>query len=230
MTREERDRRRAGINGAVPFGLALIAVGVILILDNLDLVDASALLAGWWPVALIVAGLWWSVTGAPLSGLFVIAVGVLLLATTQDVVDVELGNLIFPALLVIVGGALLQAGWKVRSARVSMASVTSGWPRPGSAPGEPSATAVFGDARLIVSDDGADLDRRLVTATAVFGDVSIEVPAGWRVVDNLTRVLGDVSIPRDQPHYPESPTVEVHGLCIFGDVTVRYVDLTEGAR
>ena len=230
MTREERDRRRGRINGAVPFGLALIAVGVILMLDNLDLVDAAELFAGWWPVALIVAGLWWSVTGAPLSGSFVAAVGVLLLATTQDVVDVELGNLIFPALLVIVGGALLQAGWKVRSARVSMASVAAGLQRPAASQGEPSATAVFGDARLIVTDDGADLDRRLVTATAMFGDVSIEVPAGWRVVDNLTRVLGEVSIPRDQPDYPESPTVEVHGLCIFGDVTVRYVDLTEGAR
>lgn len=230
MTREDRDRRRDGINGAVPFGLALIAAGVILILDNLGVVDAAELFAGWWPVAVIAAGLWWLVTGAPLSGLFVTAAGSLLLATTQDVVDVELGNLIFPAFLVVVGGALLQAGWKVRSARVSMASVTAGLQRSAAGPDGPSATAVFGDARLIVTDDGEDLDRRLVTATAVFGDVSIEVPAGWRVVDNLTRVIGEVSIPRDQPDYPESPTVEVHGLCIFGDVSVRYVDLSEGAR
>lgn len=226
----ERDPHRVRGNGAVPFGLVLIAAGAVLVLDNLDRVDASALFEGWWPVAVIVAGLWWLVTGAVVSGSFVTAVGVLLLATTQDVVDVELGNLVFPAFLVVLGGALMQAGWKVRSAQESMASVAVGSMGALAAAGEPSATAVFGDARLIVSDDGADLDRRLVTATAVFGDVSIEVPAGWRVVDRLTRVLGDVSIPRDQPDYPESPIVEVHGLCVFGDVTVRYVDLTEGAR
>ena len=230
--------RPRSVNGAVPFGLALIAVGVLLTLDNLAVLDAADLLAGWWPVAVIVAGLWWLVTGAPLTGLIVAVVGLLLLATTQDVVEADVGSLIFPVLLVIVGGGLLQAGWRVRTARVAVAGTASdagtgrGRAATASAVGasERSATAVFGDARIAVHDTGADQRHVLVTATSVFGDVRIEVPPGWRVIDRVSRVLGDVSVPHDQPDDPDAPVVEVHGLVVFGEVSVRATDRMKGPR
>ena len=230
-------RRLRSVSGAVPLGLALIVVGVLLTLDNLAVLDAAELLAGWWPVAVMVAGVWWLLTGSPLTGLIVTVIGLLLLATTQDVVEADVGSLIFPVLLVIVGGGLLQAGWRVRTARITVGTASSvGAGRAGAkasdAVGESqrSATAVFGDARIAVYDDGADHRRVLVTATSVFGDVKIEVPPGWRVIDRVGRVFGDVSVPRDQPDDTEAPVVEVYGLVVFGDVTVRASDRMKGPR
>ena len=252
-----RSRR---VDGAVPFGLALIVLGVLLALDNLEVVDASDLLAGWWPVAVIAAGLWWTVTGAPVSGLATAAVGGLLLAATLELVDLPLARLILPGILVVVGGSLLQAGVHLRTAQVGAASQGGAAGPDGAVAQEgvggngslgrtsaasdagrpsggrerqlagPSATAVFGDARLVLGDDGHDADRLVVTTTAVFGDVRVEVPSGWRLEDHLTRLLGEVTLPTVQPSYPEAPVVVLHGLVALGDVRVRYAELEEGGR
>lgn len=175
MDQEERGGGRwARIDGALPFGLALIVLGVLLALDNLE------------------------------------------------VVDVPFGRLVVPGLLVVVGGGLLQSGLRIRSARLEVAES-------GAAAG-PAATAVFGDARLVIGEGGADPGRVVATATAVLGDVSVEMPAGWRIEDRITRLLGDVTLPSTQPTSSESPVVELHGVVLFGDVQVRYVDLAEGGR
>ncbi len=230
-TQDQRTRRGGGrLDGAVPFGLGLIALGGLLALDNLEVLDAGALLAGWWPVALLVAGLWWLVTGSPVLGGVILVIGALLLASTQELVEVELGRLVFPGLLVVVGGGLLQAGIRVRRARFEVLAARAGGSGSGAPVVGPSATAVFGDARLLVGEDGSDPGRVVVTATSVFGEVSVEVPDGWGIEDRITRILGDVKVPRSQVAYPESPVVVLHGLVLFGDVQVRYVDLAEGGR
>lgn len=176
-------------------------------------------------------------TGARWTGATVALVGLLLLANTQDVLDVDLGRLLFPGLIVVLGVAFLTAGARVRAGRdvhgdplrISTRTVDSdgGW-----SPDDLSATAVFGDTRLVVSDGGPhhELDRITVTAISVFGDVKIDVPAGWRVENHTTAVAGDVTVPLDQPTYAESPVVEVHGLVLFGDTTVHYLDVVEGGR
>lgn len=212
------------IDGAVPFGIALIVLGVLLALDNLEVVDASDLLAGWWPVAVIAAGLWWAATGTPVSGTIVAGVGGLILLSNLEVIEVSIGPLIFPSILLIVGGAMLQAGLRIRAARVELHEPSA----PGGEAGAAlSATAVFGDARLTVTDGETEQGRVLVSASSVFGDVRIDVPSGWRIEDRLTRVLGDVSLPTRQPDYPESPVVALYGVVLLGDVKVRYVDLSE---
>ncbi len=215
---DKRERRRS-IDGAVPVGLALIALGVVFALDTADVVDAAELLAGWWPVAIVGAGLWWVVTGATVVGLLVVLVGALLLGTTQDVVDVTIGALILPAILTLIGGAMLQAAARLRAAQIQIpAQAGSGVD---TAAGQ-AATAVFGDARLTLTAAGHESDRLLVAATSVFGDVRIEVPAGWRIEDRVTRLLGEVKVPASPAGGPETAVAEVHGLALFGDVDVRY--------
>ncbi|MFO7779961.1 MAG: DUF5668 domain-containing protein [Nitriliruptoraceae bacterium] len=237
-----RPSRPLVIDGAVPVGLALIVLGVLLALDNLEVVDASELLAGWWPLAVILAGVWWMVTGSPAPGLATVAVGAMLLLATLGVVELPLGRLILPGLLVVVGGSLLQAGVRLRAAQVEVGD----GPSPGRGPAAadtqgrssagdgwlagPTATAVFGDARLVVGDDGRDTDRLVVTTTAVFGDVRVEVPSGWQLEDRITRLLGDVTLPAQPPSAPGTPVVVLHGLVALGDVRVRYTERTEGGR
>jgi len=167
-------------------------------------------------------GRWARIDGALPFGLALIVLGVLLALDNLEVVDVTFGRLMVPGLLVIVGGGLLQAGLRIRSARLEVAG--SG------AVAGPAATAVFGDARLVIAEGGADPGHVVATATAVLGDVTVEVPAGWRIEDRITRLLGDVTLPPMQPNPPGSPVAEVHGVVLFGDVRVRYVDLVEGGR
>jgi len=234
--------RSRTVDGAVPFGLALIVLGVLLALDNLEVVDASELLAGWWPLAVIAAGAWWTVTGSPAPGLATVAVGGILLVVTLGVIELPLGRLILPGLLVVVGGSLLQAGGRLRAAQVEVGAGPSPVRGPAATDTEgrsaasdrrlagPTATAVFGDARLVLDGDDRATDRLVVTTTAVFGDVRVEVPSGWRLEDRITRLLGDVTLPPQRPVAPGSPVVVLHGLVALGDVRVRYVDRKEAGR
>ncbi|GGI03617.1 LiaF transmembrane domain-containing protein [Egicoccus halophilus] len=223
-TRTDRPPR---VQPTLVLGLLLIAAGGVLLLDRMGHLDAWALVADWWPVSLIGLGLWWLlVDRARIAGGVTIVVGALVLAMVRGVVDLSLANLIAPIVLAGIGIGALSSGARLRRA----VAVPAGGPASTSVPTAqerwqraPTATAVFGDARIAIGDvDGAD--HAVVTAVSVFGDVEVAVPAGWRVVDRTTALLGTVRIPRDQPTYAEAPVVELHGLAIFGDAKVRYLD------
>lgn len=158
-------------------------------------------------------------------GLVLIVLGVILMLDAFDVVDVGVGQLVLPALLLVTGLILLQAGARIRAATFGV-----GAPAGAGAVAGPTATAVFGDADLLVAAEGIDTDRIVVTATSVFGDVRVEVPAGWRVEDRVTRFLGEVKMPDAQAGDAQGSTIEVHGLALFGDVRVRHVEAGRDGR
>ncbi|MFA9432204.1 LiaI-LiaF-like domain-containing protein [Egicoccus sp. AB-alg2] len=214
---EGRQQARSRLlDPTVLFGLALIVAGLLLLLDRLEVLDAGRLAADWWPLVIVGIGVWWLFADSRLAGLAAIAVGVVLLGVVHDVVEGNVGNLIFPAVLVLIGAGALTAGARMRRAMRGLPAPDGSWTQ------APTAMAVFGDARLSVADDGTD--HAAVTAISVFGDVEVAVPAGWRVVDRTTALLGTVRIPQAQPTYAEAPVVELHGLAIFGDAKVRYLD------
>lgn len=223
-------------SGAAQIGVILIVVGGLLLADNLGWLDAAVLFREWWPVLLILAGISWFVGGSRGMGTAAVLIGGLLLANAHELVDADIGSLVFPSLLVLLGIMLLNASAKVRTARgadgvplrfadTGLAGGDRSW-----AAGDLAATAVFGDTRLVVSDGDVGLERATVTALSVFGDVKVDVPAGWRVENHTTAIFGDVGIPQDQPTYAEAPVVELHGLVLFGDANVRYLDAPEGGR
>ena len=210
-------------NPTVALGVLLILIGIALLLDRLDVLDAGRLAADWWPLVVVGLGAWWMLTARRLAGLLAIGLGALLLAGIHDVVQVGVGNLILPAILVTAGAAGLAAGARLRAAvdRPAPSGRHHQWGA------SPIATAVFGDARVSIADDGGE--RAAVTAVSVFGDVEVSVPAGWRVVDRTSALFGTATIPTDQPTYAESPVIELHGLAMFGDIKVRYLDDQDGA-
>lgn len=64
----------------------------------------------------------------------------------------------------------------------------------------------------------------VITATAIMGDVSVYVPAHFRVIVDGTPILGEFSQGRDKTPAevgPDSPTVRVRGLALMGSVTVQ---------
>lgn len=208
---------RSRLNSSVALGLLLILVGGVLLLDRGGLVDAGALASDWWPLLFVAAGLWMTLTTSRLAGALLVAIGLLVLTAAHDLVEADVLGLIWPAILVAIGAGILVAGARMRGLTGTWtAADRAGWHGP------PTATAVFGDARLNLADDGSD--RTAVTTLAVFGDVLVSVPAGWRVVDRTTTLFGEIKIPHDQPTYPEAPVVEIHGMTLFGDTRVRYLD------
>ena len=107
---------RQSLWGAFVLGLGIFVLGVILILDNFGVVDASVL-APYWPLLLMVVGV--SHLVGPSSarkvgwGLSWIAVGAIILLNNLGVIAVGIGAL-WPVVLVILGANLVFRGARRR--------------------------------------------------------------------------------------------------------------------
>lgn len=214
-------------------GLVLVTLGLVLLLDELGGVDARGLLATWWPLAVIAAGLVQAAV-PPRSvggGTVVVAVGVVLLLWRLEVVD-DL-SLLWPALLLTLGGWLLLGPGRRRrhatvggevGAEVDVVTVFSdrreqlaAGPFAGG-----SVVTVFGDVDLdLTAGDPGGVAA--IDGVTVFGDLDLVVPATWRVTTSGPTILGDVRIDEAVAvtDGADRPELRLELVTIFGDVTVR---------
>ena len=74
-------------------GLAILAIGVVFLLENLT--DWEIPWGGWWPVILIVMGTWNLVRkdSSRVGAIALIALGVFFLLDTQDVWEYSIGDI-----------------------------------------------------------------------------------------------------------------------------------------
>ena len=87
---------------------------------------------------------------------------------------------------------------------------------------ESAAIAAFGDCTLDLSEALIEGPNPLITAVAVFGDVTIVVPDGIDVDLEGVAIFGDKRCTTGAtPPVPGSPVVLVRAFAVFGDVRVR---------
>jgi len=107
---------RHGLWGAFVLGIGVAGLGVILILDNFGLIDAS-LLAPWWPLLLILWGVSHVVQRSSNRrvgwGLSWIAVGAIMLSNNLGVMSVGI-QVLWPVIPVIIGANLVLRGARRR--------------------------------------------------------------------------------------------------------------------
>jgi hypothetical protein len=100
-------RVRQSRGGTVFTGLLFLALGIILLLDNFNLIDARPLLSQWWPALFILIGLKTLIihegSYAWIGALFWIAVGALFLSSTLGFVSIALPTLMWPLILIWLG-------------------------------------------------------------------------------------------------------------------------------
>ena len=236
---QSHDERLHGFRanpGIIP-ALVVIAVGVIFLLSNLNIVYAHELWR-YWPVVLIAAGLARLVDaqsdGARTTGGLLIVVGVLFLANTLGFLHLTWGDY-WP--LILIGAGLLMLWNRLYT------------PIPGPASGpQPEGMldlyAIFGGVeRKVTTDDfrgghisamfgGVEVNLRkagmrgesaVIDINAMFGGVEIKVPENWIVVVQGSSIFGGFS---DESTHPSSDTPGVKrlflkGAAIFGGVAVK---------
>lgn len=80
------------------------------------------------------------------------------------------------------------------------------------------ANVVLG--KVVLDLRQAVLSQREVTVncSCVLGEVEIIVPPGVRVTNSATAILGEASVPLDDPGDPDPPTVRVTGFTLLGKI------------
>jgi len=219
----------------VVLGVLVIGVGVLFLLDNLDIFEFRHAL-GFWPLAFIIAGLIALSGKGPRSGNYVgvvlIAIGALMMLGRLGFLYVSWGTL-WPLVLIALGGLVLFRSLGPGRARVPL-------DKAGAVDGVVDIVAVLGgfERRLVTPDfrggeitaimGGCMLDLRdasivkeaAIDVFTVWGGINIKVPTDWTVILNGTPLMGGFSEKTAKPP-DDSKRLVIRGYAIMGGVEVR---------
>lgn len=171
-------------------GLGILVIGVVALLDQLDVVDFSLgdVFSIWWPTIIVFVGIaaLATVPRAWFVPVMIIAVGVFFQLSRLRVIDVEVWNILWPVAIIMVGVAMLSrmglgtqgtdddeirasVFWWAAQRRTTSQQFTGG-----------RLTAVMGGIEVDLRQ--ADIvDRAELSIFAFWGGVTIKVPPTWRI-------------------------------------------------
>jgi len=229
------NNERTPVNARLFFGIAVLLLGVAWTLDNLHMIDASEYLR-WWPAValawglLLIAGI--GIRRQTVPGLFWVLLGGVTLLNTLDVFHVTIFDL-WPLFLIVIGGSIVARAWGVGPAQTG-----------GDEPGSTFTVFVMmgGAERKVVSQafrrgdvsavmGGATIDfrsalpangRAEIDVFALWGGVELIVPVGWKVMGEVSPILGgfdDATVP---PMDSSAPVLIVKGTALMGGVEVKH--------
>ena len=216
------------------WGLVLVAVGVLLVLNALDVLAFDIFFTGWWSLFIIVPCAIALITEKGRLGSFIgLCVGVFLLLCSRGVLAYALlWKLLLPLIVVVIGLRVLFGS-------LFGQKKTAGAEVPPAAPAAKTATAVFNGAKMSFAGEefdgaalravfgGVECDLRgavingdcVIDATAVFGGIELFVPQGVNVQVVSTAVCGGVSDHTKQE--TGAHTLYLRATCVFGGVDVK---------
>ena len=233
---------RPSVTPQLVIGLALMTLGVLLMLDRLDVLSAAAGLLAFWPAGLIALGANLLARRTDAHGRFWggawIVLGAWLLLTNLGIVRVGFWELLWPLVLVFIGVNLIRQTMR----------------RPGSAQRHASASghlfAVLAESKRTVSGEpfegasmtacmgSCELDLRQAlfapgqeAVVDVFGLMSsheLYVPSGWVVVPDVVQFLAEINdkrlpVPVDPAVAPidAPPRIVLRGFLMMAGITVK---------
>ncbi len=220
--------------GKIMWGLILVALGVVLALNALNLTEIDVFFDGWWTVFLIVPCFIGLFTERKKTGnLIGLLIGVLLLLACQDVLSFEImWKLMLPAVIVLIGLRLL-IGAVVGKRPAGKTDDRSGIQRCFAAFSGKTVRAegeAFAGAELTAVFGGVTFDLRqavltgdtVIDACAVFGGIDILLPPEIKVKVNSDSLFGGVSNKRSEPvNQDGGVTLCINASCIFGGVDIK---------
>ena len=221
--------------GSVLWGIVLIAAGVILALNVLNITDIVIFFDGWWTLFIIVpCGIGLFTEREKTGNIIGVVIGVFLLLCCRDILSFSmLWKLLVPAIVVIVGVKLVLTGLFGNKANEIMKKLRleGKEPKAGCATfsgcdlnydGEvfegAELTAVFGGVKCDLRNAIIEKDCA-IGVSAIFGGIDILVPADINVKVSSNSIFGGVS--NKTSVRQDRPTLYVSGTCMFGGVDIK---------
>jgi predicted membrane protein len=221
----------------VVLGLLVVGMGVLFLLDNLNIIYLHHVLS-FWPLAFIAAGLIALSGDGPRSGrvtgVVLIGVGIAMTLNRLGYVFIS-WRTFWPLVMIAIGGLILYrtvgGGRTVRPAlakegitvdnAVDITAILGGFERRVGTPdfrgGE--ITAIMGGCALDLRE-ASIMKEAVINVFVIWGGITIKVPPDWTVVLHGTPVMGGFTEKTARPP-DNSKRLVVTGYAIMGGVEVR---------
>lgn len=221
--------------GRLTFGLIVLGLGVLFMLDNLGWVSAREVLR-WWPVPILAYGLarmvgWGARPHLPSGVLFTIIGSVLLLQSLQ-LLRTTVWDL-WPLLLILLGISLVTGTLRRRttpagdqddsSATLNATAIWAGMNRKVVAQdfrgGE--ITAIMGGHEIDLRPARLAGGRAALDLFVWWGGVELRIPEDWAIVVEAMPIMGAVVDDSRVPVGEVRGTLVLRGLVVMGGVEVK---------
>ncbi|UVW30318.1 cell wall-active antibiotics response protein [Massilia sp. H6] len=231
--------RAKGVTSQVVLGLLVILVGLLFLLDNLDIIDTRSAIS-FWPMLFLIVGTVklcdTQTLGGQLTGTGLIALGVILMLDRMNIIDFN-WRVLWPLLFIGFGVYTLFKA-HIGRRQLSLAEVKDQTDAGGESVVD--VTAILGafERRVVTPNfrggeitavmGGCALDLRhssiqgeaVVNVFAVWGGVTLKVPPDWTVILDGTPIMGGFEEKTIAPP-DNSKRLLVRGYAIMGGVEVR---------
>lgn len=222
----------------VLFGLSVIGIGLLALLDNLRLFDI-ALLRSFWPLLLVIWGLgrlaWPHHRGSAIFGVALIFMGLALTAQQLGYLHVQWRDW-WPVFIILAGVSIVMRGLFPRP-EIAAAFETSTLDHGDRAQINASFSAVnqrqdsrsfkggrieatFGGVELDLTQAAIDGPEARVDIAARFSGIELRVPREWQVVVEMKSTFGGVEDKTVPPMSPQARLV-LTGEVVFGGVEIK---------
>lgn len=211
------------------WGLGITVLGLILLLNAFNVGGLDDVIATWWPLFIILAGI-----GMLLNNIrqyvfpvFVVLIGLLVQLNLLEVIDVNIFELILPLIIIAVGlSFLLRQGSKnpeeTRDSTNDIFAILGGIDTKNHSSDYQGgkATAVLGGVSLDLRDATLKKDARLDVITFM-GGIDLKVPKEWEVRVSGQPILGGWDNKSVKPGSVNPPVLHVNAMCIMGGVEIK---------
>jgi predicted membrane protein len=222
------------------FGLSVVGIGALALLDNLHVFD-TALLRTYWPLAFVAWGLarlaWPRHVSSRLFGVVLVAAGVLMTAHNLGRVNVDVRQW-WPVLIILGGAAIVLRGLFPRACGGRYRQFeTSAIEHTDHVDVEAKFSALklqndsqaFKGGRISASFGGVELDLReavmagpeaTLTIDGRFSGIQLRVPRHWQVSVQMRSTLGGVD-DKTVPPPASGHRLVLRGETVFGGVEIK---------
>ncbi|MCX6573951.1 MAG: DUF5668 domain-containing protein [Candidatus Aminicenantes bacterium] len=221
--------------GRIFWGLMLICLGVLFLLDQMGRLDFGDLVGRFWPVIFIVIGVSILLSNNFKnvgSGIFFILFGAFFLLLRLHIFDRAVWHYIWPLAIIATGlWLLLRPAWHPNRSEASevggddlaISQVFSGSARKVESQNfrGGKADVVFGSAEIDLRAAKLAGGQATLVLSVVFGGIEVYVPRDWQVVLEGSPVLGSIDSHKKAATVPATQTLTVKGSAVFGSIEVK---------
>lgn len=218
------------------WGIVLVAVGVCLAANALNLFHFNLFFDGWWTLFIIIPALNGLITEGDKKGnLIVLAIGVLLLLACQEVISFDiLWKLLLPIIIIICGLSLIFKNTFDKEVNKTIDKLNKKLNQ------NEGFAATFSGQNIKVDEEfkgttlnavfgGIKLDLRnaiikedaVINATAIFGGIDIIAPDDVIIKVKSNSIFGGVGNKKDTVKGEKAKTIYINATCVFGGVDVK---------
>ena len=221
------------ISSQLVFGVLIICLGIIFLLDNMGIVYSWDFLQ-YWPILLIVLGIMKLVQPGRSGrgwGIVLIVLGSVFMLRTLELYYFRFRDL-WPLLLILVGAATLWGAYVGRKnpleglsdeSAMRARAILGGFKRTLTSKsfrgGE--ITAIMGGCELDLRQAEIEGEQAVINVFALMGGAEITVPEGWVVNLNGTPFLGGFVDETRGTATPGAKRLVLQGTVIMGGVEVK---------